>query len=72
LYHYLPVVPFLAFGLAWFLVEGLRDQPYQRRVIIGTVALAIAFFAFSYPILVGWNMPVKYFDFTRVFSWVIP
>jgi 4-amino-4-deoxy-L-arabinose transferase-like glycosyltransferase len=72
MYHYLPVVPFLALLLAWFLVEGARGLPYQRQVLIGTVGLAIAFFFFIYPILVGWEMPIWYLDATRLFAWVIP
>ena len=72
MYHYLPVVPFLAVALAWYLVDGLKGRPYRPAVLQGTVALAIAFFAFSYPILVGWDMPTGYFDLTRIFSWVIP
>jgi 4-amino-4-deoxy-L-arabinose transferase-like glycosyltransferase len=72
MYHYLPVVPFLALGLAWLLVRGLEDRPYQRRALVGVPVLAVAFFAFSYPILVGWQMSNSYLDLTRVFSWVIP
>jgi dolichyl-phosphate-mannose-protein mannosyltransferase len=72
MYHYLPVVPFLALGLAWLLVRGLEGRPYHRRALIATPVVAVAFFAFSYPILVGWQMPLSYLDLTRVFSWVIP
>ena len=72
MYHYLPVVPFLALGLAWLLVAGLEGRPYQRRALVGVPLLAVAFFAFIYPILVGWQMSNSYLDLTRVFSWVIP
>jgi dolichyl-phosphate-mannose-protein mannosyltransferase len=72
MYHYLPVVPFLALALAWLLVKGLEGESYRRSALVLTPAAAVVFFAFSYPILVGWNMPTRYFDLTRVFSWVIP
>ena len=72
MYHYLPVVPFLALALAWLLVKGLEGETYRRSALVWTTVAAVAFFAFSYPILVGWEMPTRYFDLTRVFSWVIP
>lgn len=72
MYHYLPVVPFLALGLAWLLVRGIEGRPYHRRVLIATPLVAVAFFLVTYPILVGWQMPIRYLDLTRVFSWVIP
>jgi dolichyl-phosphate-mannose--protein O-mannosyl transferase len=72
MYHYLPVVPFLALGLAWLLVRGLEGRSYHRTALLVTPLVAVAFFVFSYPILVGWEMPVSYLDLTRVFSWVIP
>jgi dolichyl-phosphate-mannose--protein O-mannosyl transferase len=72
MYHYLPVVPFLALALAWFLAEGLKGRPLQRTVLSWTIVAAIAFFFFTYPVLVGWQMPIGYLDATRAFSWVIP
>jgi 4-amino-4-deoxy-L-arabinose transferase-like glycosyltransferase len=72
MYHYLPVVPFLALGLAWLLVRGVEDERYRPHALRWAPVAAVAFFLFSYPILVGWTMPNRYFDLTRVFSWVIP
>ena len=65
-------VAMIGVGLAWLLVRGLEDRPYQRRALVGVPVLAVAFFAVMYPILVGWQMSNSYLDFTRVFSWVIP
>jgi dolichyl-phosphate-mannose--protein O-mannosyl transferase len=73
MYHYLPVVPFLALALGWLLAEGLREHPYERPITIGVVATAVAVFFWLYPILVGWQMPVAYLDGVRdVLPWVIP
>ncbi len=73
IYHYLPVVPFLAIALAWLLTNGLRESSYQKAVA-GLVALgSIAFFVAVLPMLEGWSMPVSYLDAARRWlSWVIP
>jgi predicted membrane-bound dolichyl-phosphate-mannose-protein mannosyltransferase len=53
LYHYLPVVPFLAVALAWVLG---REQPSRRRTYetAVVVAAAAAVFAVTLPELDGW------------------
>jgi hypothetical protein len=72
LYHYLPVVPFLALALAWVLVRGLRGWRYQRHLTLATVAAAVGFFLFVLPALVGWSMPDAYHDLLRrALPWVI-
>ncbi len=73
MYHYLPVVPFLAIALAWLVTVGLRGWKYQKAAIVGVTSAAIAMFAFIYPMLVGWTMPIWYLDLVRdVLPWVIP
>ncbi len=71
LYHYLPVVPFLAIALGWWLVVGLSDQRRQREITIAFVTGAVAFFGLFLPMLEGWNMPFGYLDWARNFlPWV--
>ena len=73
LYHYLPVVPFLAIGLAWMLVYRLRDNRYRRPITIAVAVASVAFFVAVLPMLEGWEMPVGYLDGVRRWlSWVIP
>lgn len=72
LYHYLPVVPFLAIALGWFLFVGLRGYRYQRVVAIGAGVGAVAFFLAVLPMLEGWSVSVRYLDTIRnIFPWVI-
>jgi dolichyl-phosphate-mannose--protein O-mannosyl transferase len=72
MYHYLPVVPWLALALGWFLVLGLRGWKHRKTAIVAVSVAAFAVFAFLYPILVGWEMPVSYLDLVReLFPWVI-
>jgi dolichyl-phosphate-mannose-protein mannosyltransferase len=72
MYHYLPVVPWLAIGLGWFLVDGLRNFRHRKAAMVAVSTAAVAVFAFLYPILVGWDMPVGYLDLVRdLFPWVI-
>jgi hypothetical protein len=71
LYHYLPVVPFLAIALGWWLVVGLREHRYQREITIAFVTAAVAFFGLFLPMVEGWNMPFGYLDWARDFlPWV--
>jgi MFS family permease len=71
LYHYLPVVPFLAIALGWWLVVGLSQQRRQREIAIAFVTAAVAFFGLFLPMLEGWNMPFGYLDWARSFlPWV--
>lgn len=73
LYHYLPVVPFLAIALAWWLVEHRRGRPYHREVLIGTASAAVVLFLALLPIYEGWSVPVRYLQAVRgVLPWVIP
>jgi dolichyl-phosphate-mannose--protein O-mannosyl transferase len=73
LYHYLPVVPFLAIALAWWLVEGLRGSRHRREIAIAGAVLAVLFFVAVLPMLEGWTMPVRYLDQVRhALPWVIP
>jgi dolichyl-phosphate-mannose--protein O-mannosyl transferase len=72
MYHYLPVVPWLAIALAWFLVVGLGGWKYRKAAIVAVSVAAVAVFLFLYPILVGWDMPIRYLDLVReLFPWVI-
>jgi dolichyl-phosphate-mannose--protein O-mannosyl transferase len=71
LYHYLPVVPFLAIALGWWLAVGLRGQRYQREIGIGVVSAAVIFFGAFLPMLEGWNMPLGYLEWAKdVLPWV--
>lgn len=73
LYHYLPVVPFLAIALAWWLVHGLHDVRHRMQVAVGVAVLAVAYFVAVLPMLEGWTMPVSYLERVRdVLPWVIP
>jgi dolichyl-phosphate-mannose--protein O-mannosyl transferase len=73
LYHYLPVVPFLAIALAWLLAVDLRETRYWKPVMVATVAGAAVFFIAVLPMLSGWKVPVKYLDDVRAaLFWVIP
>jgi predicted membrane-bound dolichyl-phosphate-mannose-protein mannosyltransferase len=73
LYHFLPVVPFLAVALAWLLVEDLRDSRFRYVIGAAVTTVAVVFFAGTLPMLEGWAMPVAYLDAVRnAFSWVIP
>lgn len=72
LYHYLPIVPFLALALAWALVEWVPDHR-RRLAIAGATGAAVVFFLAVLPVLAGWSMPVGYLDAVRsALPWVIP
>ena len=66
LYHYLPVVPFLAIALAWALG---REQPSRRRTYETgvVVAAAVAVFALTLPELDGWYTSAQFHD--SLHSW---
>jgi predicted membrane-bound dolichyl-phosphate-mannose-protein mannosyltransferase len=73
IYHYLPVVPFLAIALAWLLTEDLRDSRFRYVIGAAVTTAAVLFFVGVLPMLEGWSMPVAYLDAVRnAFSWVIP
>ena len=62
LYHYLPVVPFLAIGLAWALL-GRDGQSKLSRYAAGFVlAAAAAAFAVTLPELDGWYTSQQFHD----------
>jgi dolichyl-phosphate-mannose--protein O-mannosyl transferase len=73
LYHYLPVVPFLAIGLAWFLTERLKGTPYRQPATVAVGIIAVAFFVVMLPMLEGWSVSVGYLDAVRrAVPWIIP
>jgi hypothetical protein len=73
LYHYLPVVPFLAIGLAWLLTERLKGSSYRQPATIAVVLAAVAFFVAMLPMLEGWSVSVDYLDAVRrAVPWIIP
>ena len=61
LYHYLPVVPFLAVGLAWAVVARprRRERTYEPWLV---AAAAAAAFAFTLPELDGWYTSQGFHD----------
>jgi dolichyl-phosphate-mannose--protein O-mannosyl transferase len=73
LYHYLPVVPFLAIALAWYLVVELRGQKYQWLIVTLVTLAAIAFFFAVLPALEGWSVPATTLDtIRRTLPWILP
>ena len=71
LYHYLPVVPFLAIALGMVAGRRFEQQRRQREIAIAFVTAAVAFFGVFLPMLEGWNMPFGYLDWARNFlPWV--
>ncbi|MDQ4124424.1 MAG: phospholipid carrier-dependent glycosyltransferase, partial [Actinomycetota bacterium] len=71
LYHYLPVVPFLALGLAWALVgreSGSRLRRYEAGFVL---AAAVAVFAVTLPELDGWYVSQSFHDRLHdLFGWL--
>jgi len=73
LYHYLPVVPFLAIALAWWLIEGLRGYRYRWVVIVGVTLAAVAFFFAVLPALEGWAVSASILNtIRRSLPWILP
>ena len=73
LYHYLPVVPFLAIALGWGLVEGLRGSPHRWRATAFVTAAAVAFFFFTLPALEGWEVSASTLNtIRRSLPWILP
>jgi dolichyl-phosphate-mannose--protein O-mannosyl transferase len=73
LYHFLPVVPFLAIALAWYLVVGLRGYRYQWLVVTAVTVLAVAFFFATLPALEGWSVPGSTLNaIRRSLPWILP
>jgi dolichyl-phosphate-mannose--protein O-mannosyl transferase len=68
MYHYLPVVPFLALALGWTLGVGTDGRKYRKTTIVAVSAAAVAVFLFLYPGLVGWDMPTWYANMLRELS----
>ena len=68
LYHYAPVVPFLAIGLAW-LISARTSRQERSWIEMATVAGAVIFvFCAAFPLLDGWYVPQPYID--QVKSWM--
>ena len=65
IYHYLPTVPFLALALAWTLIEGIKEEPWGKTVAVAVTAAAVALFVALYPLLVGWDVSVRYMDLVK-------
>jgi dolichyl-phosphate-mannose--protein O-mannosyl transferase len=73
LYHYLPVVPFLAIALGWWLVCGLKGYRHQRLVAVLITLAAVAFFFAVLPALEGWSVPASVLTVIRhTLPWVLP
>jgi dolichyl-phosphate-mannose--protein O-mannosyl transferase len=73
LYHFLPVVPFLAIALAWYLVVELRGQKYQWLIGATVVGAAVAFFIAVLPALEGWSVPAATLNTIRhTLPWILP
>lgn len=62
LYHYLPVVPFLAVGLAWALLGRESDSRLRRYEAGFVLAAAAAVFAVTLPELDGWYVSQGFHD----------
>jgi predicted membrane-bound dolichyl-phosphate-mannose-protein mannosyltransferase len=72
LYHYLPVVPFLAIALAWWLgsrtAGGSRQRTYEAAFVMAAAAIA---FAVMLPELDGWFVSPGFHDrLTGWFPWL--
>ena len=68
LYHYAPVVPFLAIALAW-LISARSSRQGRSWIEMATVAGAAIFvFCAAFPLLDGWYVPQPYID--QVKSWI--
>lgn len=72
LYHYLPVVPFLAVALAWALLGRgavTRRVWYEAGAVL---AAAVLVFALVLPELDGWYTPPGYHEWLHgsIFSWM--
>jgi hypothetical protein len=73
LYHYLPVVPFLAIALAWYLIVELRGYRYQWAVTAAVTLAAVAFFFAVLPALEGWSVSGSTLDtIRRSLPWILP
>lgn len=71
LYHYLPDVPFLALGLAWWITLGRKGVKRQRLEIAAVAGAALAAFAFTLPVLDGWFVSSGYIDVVKAWlSWM--
>ena len=71
LYHYLPVVPFLAIALAWSLASRARDSKLGRYEAGGVVAAAAVVFAVMLPELDGWYVsPTYHGSLEKWFPWL--
>lgn len=62
LYHYLPVVPFLAIALAWALLGREGDSRLRRYEAGFVLAAAVAVFAVTLPELDGWYASQQFHD----------
>ncbi len=68
LYHYAPIVPFLAVALAW-LTSARSPGRRPSWIGIATVAGSALFvFAAAFPMLDGWYVPQSYLDQVR--AWI--
>ncbi|MFN2586687.1 MAG: phospholipid carrier-dependent glycosyltransferase [Actinomycetota bacterium] len=71
LYHYLPVVPFLAVALAWALAGRTRTSRFRSYEIGVVLASAAIVFAVTLPELDGWYVsPTYHSSLTRWFPWL--
>jgi dolichyl-phosphate-mannose-protein mannosyltransferase len=68
LYHYLPVVPFLAIALAWGLAARSGNSRWARYETGVVAAAAVAMFALLLPVLDGWYTSPEFHDSLR--SWL--
>lgn len=71
LYHYLPVVPFLAVGLAWALLGRGGSSRLARYEAGFVLAAAAAVFAVTLPELDGWYVSQAFHDrLHSLFGWL--
>jgi dolichyl-phosphate-mannose--protein O-mannosyl transferase len=70
LYHYLPVVPFLAIALGWWLT---RQRRHRTVIMAAVAAAAVALFGVQLPMLEGWTVSTSYLDAVHIaLRWVLP
>ncbi|HVL80727.1 MAG TPA: phospholipid carrier-dependent glycosyltransferase, partial [Actinomycetota bacterium] len=70
LYHYLPVIPFLALALGWWLTDGPAGRPRRTETILA-VGGALLSFLLLLPVLTGITLPNAAVDAVKAWlPWV--
>jgi predicted membrane-bound dolichyl-phosphate-mannose-protein mannosyltransferase len=71
LYHYLPCVPFLSIGLAWWLTIGRKGARRRNLEIVTVAAAAVLAFAFILPLVDDWFVSPSYQQAVKAWlSWM--